>query len=229
MSLYCIADLHLSLGTNKPMDVFEGWENYTGRLLKNWNSIVKNEDTVVVAGDISWAMKLEECYEDFAFINNKLNGNKILLKGNHDYWWGTKNKIDKYLKDNNFDNIKILFNNSYSVGNFNICGTRGWDLEIDSVEDEKILNREVGRLKMSLNSVDNLDETLVFLHYPPVYGRVNCQPIIDVLKEYNIKKCYYGHLHGRKIIRYAYNGEYEGIKLRLISLDSVNFTPVLIG
>ncbi|MCH5202885.1 MAG: metallophosphoesterase [Oscillospiraceae bacterium] len=229
MSLFCIADLHLSLGTDKPMDIFAGWQDYTLRLLKNWNSIVKDNDTVVVAGDISWAMKLEECYNDFKFINDKLNGTKILLKGNHDYWWGTKKKIDTYLQDNNFDKIKILFNNSYQVGNYNICGTRGWNLEIDSDEDEKILNRELGRLKMSLDSADKDKETLVFLHYPPIYGTMFCQEIFDILNNYGIKKCYYGHLHGQKIIRYSYNGEYNGVNIKLISTDSVAFTPVLIG
>lgn len=229
MSLFCIADLHLSLGTNKPMDVFEGWVDYTDRILENWNSIVKPSDTVVVAGDISWAMKVEECYADFDFINNKLNGTKILLKGNHDYWWGTKNKIDKYLAENNFDKIRILFNNSYKVGNFNICGTRGWNLEIDSAEDEKILNRELGRLRLSLDNADNEGEKIVFLHYPPVFGTQYCQGIFDILKDYNVKKCYYGHLHGQKIIRYSFNGEYEGVNLKLISTDSVAFTPVLIG
>ena len=228
MSLFCIADLHLSLGTNKPMDVFEGWGNYTDRILNNWNSIVKPEDTVVVAGDISWAMKMEECFADFDFINNKLNGTKILLKGNHDYWWGTKKKIDKYLEDNNFDKIKILFNNSYKVGGFAVCGTRGWNLEIDSAEDEKILNRELGRLRLSLDSAED-GEKIVFLHYPPIFGTQYCQEIFDILKEYNVKKSYYGHLHGQKIIRYSYNGEYEDIKLRLVSADSVAFTPILIG
>lgn len=228
MSLFCIADLHLSLGTNKPMDVFEGWGNYTDRILNNWNSIVKPEDTVVVAGDISWAMKMEECFADFDFINNKLNGTKILLKGNHDYWWGTKKKIDKYLEDNNFDKIKILFNNSYKVGEFAVCGTRGWNLEIDSAEDEKILNRELGRLRLSLDSAED-GEKIVFLHYPPIFGTQYCQEIFDILKEYNVKKSYYGHLHGQKIIRYSYNGEYEDIKLRLVSADSVAFTPILIG
>ena len=228
MSLFCIADLHLSLGTKKPMDVFEGWGNYTDRILNNWNSIVKPEDTVVVAGDISWAMKMEECFADFDFINNKLNGTKILLKGNHDYWWGTKKKIDKYLEDNNFDKIKILFNNSYKVGGFAVCGTRGWNLEIDSAEDEKILNRELGRLRLSLDSAED-GEKIVFLHYPPIFGTQYCQEIFDILKEYNVKKSYYGHLHGQKIIRYSYNGEYEDIKLRLVSADSVAFTPILIG
>ena len=229
MSLFCIADLHLSLGNDKPMDIFTGWQDYTSRILNNWNNIVKDEDTVVVAGDISWAMKLEDCFNDFDFINNKLKGNKILLKGNHDYWWGTKRKIDTYLKENGFDKIKILFNNSYTVGNYNICGTRGWNLEIDSEEDEKILNRELGRLKLSLDSVDNDKETIVFLHYPPIYGTQNCQEIFEILHNYNIQKCYYGHLHGQKIIKYSYNGDYEGIKLMLISTDSVSFTPVLIG
>ena len=229
MSLFCIADLHLSLGNDKPMDIFTGWQDYTSRILNNWNNIVKDEDTVVVAGDISWAMKLEDCFNDFDFINNKLKGNKILLKGNHDYWWGTKRKIDTYLKENGFDKIKILFNNSYTVGNYNICGTRGWNLEIDSEEDEKILNRELGRLKLSLDSVDNYKETIVFLHYPPIYGTQNCQEIFEILHNYNIQKCYYGHLHGQKIIKYSYNGDYEGIKLKLISTDSVSFTPVLIG
>ncbi|MDY4812362.1 MAG: metallophosphoesterase [Ruminococcus sp.] len=229
MSLFCIADLHLSLGNDKPMDIFTGWQDYTSRILNNWNNIVKDEDTVVVAGDISWAMKLEDCFNDFDFINNKLKGNKILLKGNHDYWWGTKRKIDTYLEENGFDKIKILFNNSYTVGNYNICGTRGWNLEIDSEEDEKILNRELGRLKLSLDSVDNDKETIVFLHYPPIYGTQNCQEIFEILHNYNIQKCYYGHLHGQKIIKYSYNGDYEGIKLKLISTDSVSFTPVLIG
>ena len=181
MSLFCIADLHLSLGNDKPMDIFSGWQDYTSRILNNWNSIVKDDDTVVVAGDISWAMKLEDCFNDFDFINNKLKGNKILLKGNHDYWWGTKKKIDSYLKENGFDTIKILFNNSYTVGNYNICGTRGWNLEIDSEEDEKILNRELGRLKLSLDSVDNDKETIVFLHYPPLYGTQRCQEIFYIL------------------------------------------------
>ncbi len=229
MSLFCIADLHLSLGTDKPMDVFQGWQDYTDRLLNNWNNIVKAEDTVVIAGDISWAMKLEECYNDFDFINNKLNGNKILLKGNHDYWWGTKKKIDNYLYDNGFDKIKILFNNSYKIGKYNICGTRGWNLEIDSEEDEKILNRELGRLRMSLDSADKDGETIVFLHYPPVYGSLYCQEIFDIFNEYGIKKCYYGHLHGQKIIRYSYNGEYNGVNIKLISTDSTSFTPILIG
>ena len=229
MSLFCIADLHLSLGNDKPMDIFSGRQDYTSRILNNWNSIVKDEDTGVVAGDISWAMKLEYCFNDFDFINNKLKGKKILLKGNHDYWWGTKRKIDSYLEENGFDKIKILFNNSYTVGNYNICGTRGWNLEIDSEEDEKILNRELGRLKLSLDSVDNDKETIVFLHYPPLYGTQRCQEIFDILHNYNITKCYYGHLHGQKIIKYSYNGDYEGIKLKLISTDSVSFTPVLIG
>lgn len=229
MSLFCISDLHLSLGTDKPMDIFQGWDNYTERLLKNWNSIVKDEDTVVVGGDICWALKLDECFKDFEFINNKLNGTKIFLKGNHDLWWGTKSKVEKYLVENKFDKIKILFNNSYKIGNYSICGTRGWNLEIDSAEDEKVLNRELGRLKLSLDSADKETQKIVFLHYPPIYGTQYCQEIFDILHNYNVKKCYYGHLHGYKIIKYSYNGDYEGINLKLISCDGVSFTPVLIA
>ena len=114
MSLFCIADLHLSIGVDKPMDIFEGWDNHIERLLNNWNSIVKDEDTVIVAGDICWALKLDECYKDFEFINNKLKGNKIFLKGNHDLWWGTKKKVDNYLEENNFNKIKVYILNGDS-------------------------------------------------------------------------------------------------------------------
>ena len=210
------------------MNIFKGWENHTERISANWKRLVKPSDTVILPGDFSWGLKLEETKKDFEFLES-LPGKKLLLKGNHDLWWGTKKKVDNYLEENNFNKIKILFNNSYKVGNYNICGTRGWNLEVDSAEDEKVLNRELGRLKLSLDSVDNDLETIVFLHYPPVFGNQCCQEIFDILHNYNIKRCYYGHLHGRKITKYAFNGDYEDIKLKLISSDSVAFTPVLIA
>lgn len=228
MSLFTIGDLHLSLGTNKPMDIFNGWDNYINRLSDNWNKIVSDDDTVVIAGDISWAMKLSECKNDFSFINS-LKGNKILLKGNHDYWWDTVSKINRFLDENNFDKIKILFNNSYEAGDYIICGTRGWGLDCEKTEDIKILNRECGRLKLSLDYNDKSDkEKVVFLHYPPIYGDNICDEIISILKDYGVKKCYYGHIHGKKMINGAFNGEYEGINFKLISGDSVLFTPVLV-
>ena len=147
--LYAIADLHLSLGTNKPMDVFHGWQDYVERLEKNWKLIVKDEDTVVIAGDISWAMRINNAYSDFKFID-ELPGQKVILKGNHDYWWSTKNKVINYLHDNGFNSISILFNSSYVVPPFAICGTRGWSYDCSSSDDIKVLNREVGRLRLSI-------------------------------------------------------------------------------
>ena len=192
MSLYAIADLHLSLGTDKPMDIFGGWDNYIERLDKNWRSTVKSEDTVVIAGDISWAMRLEQTFKDFSFIES-LPGRKIFLKGNHDYWWTTRKKIEAYLKENNFKSISILFNSAEVVENFAVCGTRGWSYDCSTQEDVKILNREVGRLTMSIEQARKLDrEVIVFLHYPPVFSGYECTEIMNVLREYKIKKCYYG-------------------------------------
>lgn len=228
MSLFAIADLHLSLGEDKPMDIFAGWNDYTQRLENNWKSIVTDDDTVVIAGDISWAMKLEETYVDFKFIDN-LPGKKIFLKGNHDYWWGTKSKIDKFLAQNSLNSISILFNNSYECDEYAICGTRGWFLENDKPEDIKVLNREVGRLTASIESAVKSGKTPVaFLHYPPVFGGIECREIVEVLLHYNIKKCYYGHIHGQRGIRSAFEGDYKGIDLKLISCDKVSFMPVLV-
>ena len=228
MSLFAIADLHLSLGEDKPMDIFAGWNDYVNRLKQNWETIITEKDTVVIAGDISWAMKLEETYVDFKIIDD-LPGNKIFIKGNHDYWWGTKSKIDKFLSENNLNTISILFNNSYACDDFAVCGTRGWFLENDTPQDLKVLNREVGRLIASIESALKTDkEPIVFLHYPPYYYGTECKEIIDVLVKYNIKKCYYGHIHGKKNIRNAFEGEYKGINFKLISCDKVAFMPVLV-
>lgn len=225
MSLFAIADTHLSFGTNKPMDTFAGWNDYVSRLEKNWNNIVKNDDTVVIAGDISWAMNFEELLADFDFIN-KLNGKKIILKGNHDYWWNTPTKMNKFINENGFDTINILQNNSYSVNGISVCGSRGWLFESEEEHDEKILNRELIRLRMSLDSAE-YDEKLVFLHYPPITTNLECKEIFDLLKEYGIKKCYYGHLHGMAA-RYAIDGDVDGIDFKLISADRLSFTPILI-
>ncbi len=228
MSLFAIADLHLSLGTDKPMDVFRGWQDYTKRIENNWRRLISENDTVIIAGDISWAMRIEDCYEDFNFINS-LPGTKILLKGNHDYWWTTKKKIEEYLVENKFDTIKVLFNNSYEVDGVYVCGSRGWYYDTESEADIKVINREVGRLKLSLDSVEDTDnKPIVFLHYPPVYNEIECEQIMDVLIEYGICECYYGHLHGANTHRYSVNGEYKGINMHLISCDYTDFTPVLV-
>ncbi len=228
MALYAIADLHLSLGCDKPMDIFKGWQDYLQRLEKNWRALVTDDDTVVVAGDISWGMKLEDCYQDFSFLNS-LPGTKILLKGNHDYWWSTKKKIDDYLSQNNFDTIKILFNNSFEIDGITICGSRGWYYDSEADADIKVIDREVGRLKLSLDSVKNKDNTpILFLHYPPVYADIECEKIMDTLLSYGINECYYGHLHGVHTHKNAVIGEYKGVNMHLISCDYTDFTPVLV-
>ena len=230
MALFVLADLHLSLGSDKPMDVFPGWEHYVEKLERNWRSLVKEIDTVVVAGDISWAMKLEDTYQDFAFLHG-LPGTKLLLKGNHDYWWSTKSKIETYFAQNGFDTLHILHNDAYLAEGKAICGTRGWLYNSETEEDQKIVRREVGRLQASLDEAKRKDpqaERLVFLHYPPVYGNMACREILQVLEEEKIQTCYFGHIHGNQASRRAIRGDYKGIKMHLISCDYVNFIPVFI-
>lgn len=225
MSLFAIADTHLSFGTDKPMDSFPGWNDYVDRIEKNWNKIVTDDDTVVVAGDISWAMNFDELKADFDFIE-RLNGKKIILKGNHDYWWNTSKKMNDFIESQRYKTISILFNNSYDIDGVSVCGSRGWLFDVDDEHDEKVLNREVGRLRLSLESAVN-DEIIVFLHYPPVTTDTKCDEILSLLKEYGIKKCYYGHLHGIAAKK-AIDDVVDGIEFRLISCDRLGFVPKLI-
>ena len=228
MSLFAIADLHLSLGCDKPMDVFEGWRDYTARLEKNWRAVVGEDDTVVIAGDISWAMKLEETEKDFQFIHS-LPGQKLILKGNHDYWWTTKKKIDDFLRLHGFDTIRIIHNNAVAVGDIAVCGTRGWLYNSETAEDIKIVNREVGRLNVSIDEAEKTGvRPVVFLHYPPVYDGAECKKILSVLKSRGITECYFGHSHGSQASRRAVTGSYDGIKMVLISCDYLNFMPILV-
>lgn len=226
MAVFVIADLHLSLGTDKPMDVFRGWQDYVQRLEENWRASVSPDDTVVIAGDISWAMKLEDCQKDFAFIDS-LPGQKLLLKGNHDYWWNTRSKIDRFLSDNGFKSLHVLHNCGYRVGDCAICGTRGWLYNSETDEDRKIVSREAGRLLASMAEAKSLGGKLtVFLHYPPVYGDMECQEILDILVENEISDCYFGHIHGQYAAKKAPTGSYKGVRMHLISCDYVNFQPV---
>lgn len=225
MSIYAIADTHLSFGTDKPMDSFPGWSDYVTRIEKNWNKLVTPNDTVIIAGDISWAMNFDELYDDFTFIES-LNGTKIIIKGNHDYWWNTASKMNKFIEDNGFNSIKFIHNNAYSVEGVSICGSRGWMFESDEAHDELVLAREVGRIRRSLESAEN-DEIIAFLHYPPVTTDSICSEIIELLKEFNVKKCYYGHLHG-VAAKIAIDDKVEGIDFRLISCDRLGFMPLLI-
>lgn len=227
MSLFAIGDPHLSFSTDKPMDIFKGWDDYVLKLENNWNSIVTDEDTVIIPGDISWAMGLESAKKDFEFINN-LNGNKIILKGNHDYWWNTMNKMNKFLKENEFDSIKILHNNSFKIGNFSVAGTRGWFYDDSCEADKKVLLREAGRLRASINEAKKSGgEVIVFLHYPPISATQKCDEILNVILENEIKRCYFGHLHGFVAPENAFI-EYEGVKFTLVSADKLNFCPKII-
>ena len=223
MSIFVIGDLHLSLGAEKPMDIFPGWQGYLPKLEKNWRTLVAPQDTVVLAGDTSWAMKLEETAADFAFIQS-LPGQKILLKGNHDYWWTTAAKMERYLAANGFDTLHILHNNSYLVEGVSLCGTRSWMMDGSEPLDEKVMNREIGRLRMSLEAAAPETERVVFLHYPPVYPHANAPQVVGVLQEYGVKRCFYGHLHGNAI-RFAQQGVVDGIEYRLISADGLGFCP----
>lgn len=228
VALYAISDLHLSFGTDKPMNIFgPKWENYTKRLAENWQSKVKSEDTVIIPGDISWAMYIQEAYEDFKFIN-ALNGTKVLLKGNHDYWWTTVSKMEKYLSENGFDTIKILNNTAFLCGSTAICGTRGWSIDTGAKEaDRKIYERERLRLVMSLENAKKMkpENIIVAMHYPPVSDSGG--DFLDILKEYGVRRCVYGHLHGHSH-HSAPVGVIEGIELSLVSGDYINFDPLFL-
>jgi len=232
MAIYTIADLHLSFGKNKPMDIFgENWEGHSEKIKNNWIAKVKPEDTVVLPGDFSWAMHLQDTYQDFSYLN-LLPGKKLLLKGNHDYWWTTVTNMKNYLKENNFENIDFIYNNSFLVEDKILTGTRGWNL-LESDNSSKMINRESIRLKLSIEDgiqkYGNDKEIIVFMHYPPItrssiYNHQFLE-FVEIMKQYNIKRCYYGHLHG-KSHQDAVEGEVQGITFKLISTDYLNFDLV---
>ncbi len=226
MALYVIGDTHLSLSVDKSMDIFGGWHNYMERLEENWRANIMPGDTVVIPGDVSWAMSLQEAKADFAFLHS-LPGEKILLKGNHDYWWTTKRKMDSFLEENNFHSLRILSNNSFLAEGAALCGTRGWIFEQGQPQDKKIVQREAGRLRLSLDYAAQYfpgAEQIVFLHYPPVFGSELTPEILDVLLEYKIKRCFYGHIHGQGC-GFALIGAYCGIDFQLVSGDFLRFNP----
>lgn len=228
MALYAIGDLHLSLGAEKPMDVFGGaWEGYMDKLTEGI-SCIGPEDTTVLLGDLSWALDLAQAREDFAWID-RIPGKKIILKGNHDYWWSTASKFYKFCEENGFSNQFILNNNHYEFGNIAICGTRGWFFEESrsNDHDEKVFKRELIRLEASLQSAGDL-EKIVFLHYPPRYKGYECTEILELLERYQVSKCFYGHLHGPSH-SLAMEGLWCGIEYKLVSADRLNFKPHLVA
>ncbi len=223
MALYVIGDLHLSLKANKPMDVFGGaWNGYIDKL-RTGMSVLTEEDTTILCGDLSWGMSLEEAQPDFAWMD-ALPGTKILLKGNHDYWWATASKMERFFAEHGFHSLKILHNTCHFYGDTALCGTRGWFLEEDGKADSgKVFRRELIRLEASLKAAGDR-EKLCFLHYPPCYQGYECKPIMDLLNQYGVKRCWYGHLHGYSH-RLAIQGEREGVAYRLISADYLGFRP----
>ncbi len=222
MSLFTVSDLHLSLSADKPMDVFYGWNNYVERLEANWRRIISDGDTVVIPGDISWGLKLEDTEADLKFID-ALPGRKILLKGNHDLWWSTMKKLEAYKEKIGLKSIEFLFNNCIEAEGKGICGSRGWFFDRPEAE-KKIILREAGRLEASISAAVGCGlEPVVFLHYSPVYENSKCDEILDVLKKYGIKTVYHGHIHGSGLHRAV--PECDGITFKLVSCDCMDFTP----
>ena len=224
MALYAIGDLHLCLGAPKPMDVFGGaWVGYMDKLRQGL-SVIMPEDTTVLLGDLSWALDLEGARQDFAWMN-QIPGRKIILKGNHDYWWSTAAKFEKFCKENGFTDLHLLNNNCYEYGDYAICGTRGWFFEEErsGQHDEKVFKRELLRLEASLKAAGDRQK-LVFLHYPPRYKGYECIEILNLLETYEVRRCFYGHLHGGSH-KLAMEGQWDGVEFRLTSADYLDFKP----
>lgn len=218
-----MGDTHLSLGSDKPMDVFGGaWEGYMEKLDQGL-SVLRPEDTLLIAGDVSWGMSLEESEPDFAYLN-AFPGTKILMKGNHDYWWNTAAKMERFFEEKGFTTLQILHNNCRWYGDTALCGTRGWFYEEEKPgQSQKVFNRELMRLETSLKAAGEA-EKLCFLHYPPYYTGYRCEPILELLERYQVRACYYGHLHGASH-RLALQGRCGTVEYHMISADYLKFRP----
>ena len=224
MALYAIGDLHLCLGAPKPMDVFGGaWIGYMDKLQQGL-SVIGPDDTTVLLGDLSWALDLPSSRADFAWIND-IPGRKIILKGNHDYWWSTAAKFYKFCGENGFSNMEILNNNCFTYDDWAICGTRGWFFEEErsGQHDEKVFRRELMRLEASLKAAGEKPK-MVFLHYPPRYKGYECGEILELLEKYEVRRCFYGHLHGGSH-KLAMEGTWDGVEFRLVAADYIGFKP----
>ena len=230
MAVYVIADLHLSHGTDKPMDIFgPTWKNHVERLKDNWESTVKNNDTVIIPGDVSWGMDISGTCDDLLFIES-LPGKKIIGKGNHDYWWNSMKKLNEYKKKLGLSTIDFLYNNAYNAENITVFGSRGWLVEeAPDEQNKKIIDREAIRLSLSLEEAQKISdgrELVAFLHYPPAFSNSISRPIMKVLRDGGIKRCYYGHLHN--VRSYMLNDKIDGIELVLVSADYLGFKPLKI-
>ena len=224
MALYAIGDLHLCLGAPKPMDIFGGaWVGYMDKL-KEGVAHITEEDTTILLGDLSWALDLPSAAQDFAWIN-EIPGRKIILKGNHDYWWSTAAKFNKFCAEHGFENMHLLNNNCFEYGDWAICGTRGWFFEEErhGAHDEKVFKRELCRLEASLKAAGDRNK-MVFLHYPPRYKGYECREILDLFEQYGVRRCYYGHLHGGSH-RLAMEGLWDSVEFHLVAADYIGFKP----
>lgn len=224
MALYAIGDLHLSLTANKSMEVFgEAWKNYVARIEESLSTLT-DDDTLVLAGDTSWGMSLEEAEADFRFLD-RFPGRKLLVKGNHDYWWNTAAKLHRFFEEKGIRTLEILHNNCAFYGDYAICGTRGWFFEEErsGQHDEKVFRRELLRLEASLKAAGDRQK-LVFLHYPPRYKGYECTEILKLLEDYEVRRCFYGHLHGGSH-KLAMEGQWDGVEFRLTSADYLGFKP----
>ncbi len=227
MAVYAIGDLHLSLSGDHSMDVFPGWNGYIQKIEQNWRAKITDADTVVLPGDFSWGLTLTDSLADFQFLE-RLPGHKVLLKGNHDYWWSTRAKIEAFFLANGLKSIEILHNSSIVTEGIALCGSRGWLFETGEAVDAKIINREAIRLEFSITQAEKTNsKPVVFLHYPPVYGENESPQILDVLVRHHISDCYYGHIHAAGC-RYALDGSYLGIRFHLVSADYLRFDPLLV-
>ncbi|MCI8654740.1 MAG: serine/threonine protein phosphatase [Clostridia bacterium] len=229
MSIYAIADLHLSFQQNKPMDIFgENWMGHEEKIRKNWIERVNSNDVVLLPGDFSWATYLQEAKKDFEFLSS-LPGKKLMLKGNHDYWWTTVASMKKFLQENDFKDIDFIYNNAHECDGYIITGTRGWSTT-DEEDNEKMINRELIRLELSLkdgiNKYGTEKDIIVCMHYPPITNikivKNEELAFVKMMKKYNVKKCLYGHLHSDSI-KEAVEGNIDGIEYKLVSADGLDF------
>ncbi len=230
MSVYAMGDLHLSLGGNKPMDGFSGWRGYVPKIESNWKSVVSEEDTVVIPGDFSWGTSFEEAEPDFRFLES-LPGKKLLVKGNHDYWWSTRAKTEKFFAENGLSSVDILHNRAVLCGKLALCGTRGWVFGPEAPEDMKLSQREALRLEASLADAERYGdgvERVAFLHYPPAFAGELAPKMYDIMRKYGVRRCYYGHLHGpaRSL---AVEGKFLDMEFKLVSADHLDFKPFLVA
>lgn len=234
MAIYALGDLHLSFKENKPMDIFgDNWKNHEEKISENWNNTIKDNDLVILSGDFSWAMHLKDTDEDFEYLNG-LPGRKVMIKGNHDFWWSTLKSMNEFLEAHKIKNVEFIMNNAVEYNDTIIVGTRGWSLT-ESENSNKRLNRECLRLENSiqyaLNNFGEGKEIICAMHYPPITKQMieenKKSEYLEILKKYNIKICVYGHLHGRSHNE-AVEGKIQGIQLKLTSCDYLDFKPYLI-